>query len=531
MRKFFEPPRAYGLLFMLTLVFRIATALPLTQAGYMDASYAIHVAANVARGDGLIENVLWNYLDHPAGLPHPSNLYWMPLPSLLIAPFFALFGMAYHVAQIPFILLSSFLPLFAFYLARRIFARDDYAWTAALFTAFSGFYTIYWVSPDNFTPFALTASVGLYFIARGVETRSARYFFIAGLLAALSHLARADGLLLLPVVPIALVLNKSTRSFKFVGLLTVSCVLGYLLLMSPWFLRNWLVIGTPYPSAGTQTLWLTNYDELFRLTSDLSAQRYLAWGIGNIVQSKLSAAGMNVLIVAFGALQIFLAPFAIIGLWQLRRKIELLSFFIYAALLYLAMTFLFTFPSTHGSMLHSSAALLPFLAVAAPLGIDTLVQWIARRRRTWQLAQAALVFRGGLIVLALFLAIFLYAQGVYPIGASSDVALWNERDAAYPPIAQWLAVNARAEDVVMTVDPPSFANVSQRRVIVIPTDDVAAVFVAAQTYNARWLILQFDHPAPLNDLYRARVTVPGLRRVADFRDGGGKPAYLFEVVR
>ncbi|MEW5719877.1 MAG: hypothetical protein AB1817_14710, partial [Chloroflexota bacterium] len=157
MKMWLTPPRTYVSLFFITLIFRIATALPLTYAGYMDASYAMHIAENLARGRGFVEEVLWNYLDNPAGLPHPSNLYWMPLPSILIAPFFALFGASYRVAQIPFVVLSSLLPLFTFYLTRKFFARDDYAWIAALFTAFSGFYTIYWVSPDNFTPFALTA--------------------------------------------------------------------------------------------------------------------------------------------------------------------------------------------------------------------------------------------------------------------------------------------------------------------------------------------------------------------------------------
>ena len=169
MRIWFAAPRAYLLLFIITLTFRFATALPLQQAGYMDASYTMHVAENLARGRGFVEEVLWNYLDNPSGLPHASNLYWMPLPSLLIAPLFAVFGAAYRIAQIPFILLSSLLPLFAFYVSRRIFQRDDYAWVSALLTAFSGFYTIYWVSPDNFTLFALTAALCLYAIARGVE--------------------------------------------------------------------------------------------------------------------------------------------------------------------------------------------------------------------------------------------------------------------------------------------------------------------------------------------------------------------------
>ena len=526
-------PRAYFLLAAIVLIFRIATALPLEQAGYMDASYTIHVAENLARGQGFIENVLWNFLDNPAGLPHPSNLYWMPLPSLLIAPFFAILGVSYHVAQIPLIILSSFLPLFAFYLARRIFARDDYAWAAALFTAFSGFYTIYWVSPDNFTPFALAASICLYLIARGVETKSARYFFSAGILAAFAHLSRADGLLLLAVVPIALFTHTPTRSFRTILLFTFYLLLGYLLLMSPWFLRNYLAVGTPYPSAGTKTLWLTNYDELFRLADDLTWQRYLAGGIGNILGSKAYALGLNLVIVTFGALQIFLAPFAVIGAWQLRRHIQLLPFFIYAALLYLAMSLVFTFPSTHGSMLHSSTALLPFLAVTVPLGIDVTIRWMARRRRTWNVAQAALVFRAGFIGLAIFISVFFYARGVFDFAGSDagDIPLWNQRDAEFAPIAQWLDQNARADDMVMTVDPPSFYNVGHRRAIAIPTDSVDAVFQAAQRYGARYLILQPDHTAPLNDLYHEKVMVDGLTKITTTPDALGRPVTLYEMMR
>ncbi len=529
MKTWFAPPRAYLLLFLITLAFRLATALPLTYAGYMDASYAMHVAENLGRGRGFVEDVLWNYLDNPAGLPHPSNLYWMPLPSLLIAPFYAFLGISYRVAQIPFILISSLLPLFTFYLSHKIFRRNDYAWAAALFTTFSGFYTIYWISPDNFAPFALTASIGLYVIARGVETKSARYFFLAGVLAGLSHLARADGLLLLAVVPLALYAARSMHNaLRF----TAACFLGYLIVMMPWFLRNYLVIGTFYPSAGTKTLWLTSYDELFRLADDLSWQRYLAWGIQNILASKLRAAWWNLLVVAFGVLQIFLLPFAIIGLVQLRRRTEFLPFFIYAGTLYLAMTLVFTFPSMRGTMLHSSAALLPFLAIAAPPGIDAFVRWMARRRRTWKAEQAGLIFRIGFIVLSIFLAILVYAQGVFPIGSgSSDIPLWNLRDIEYAPIARWLDENAHADDIVMVVDPPSFYNVSHRRAIVIPTDSIEAIFQAARKYTARYLILQFDHPRPLGEVYQGSATIPGLTRLAEFRDGAGRPTILFELTR
>jgi hypothetical protein len=45
------------------------------------------------------------------------------------------------------------------------------------------------------------------------------------------------------------------------------------------------------------------------------------------------------------------------------------------------------------------------------------------------------------------------------------------------------------------------------------------------------LILEYDHPKPLADLYQERESVPGLERVADFRDGLGRPAVLYRVAQ
>lgn len=540
MFRFLARSNPYLVLFVLTLAFRILTALPLVQAGYMDASYAVHVAENLARGRGFVEDVLWNYLDQPAGLPHPSNLYWMPLQSILIAPFFLLWGVSYHAAQVPYILLSSFVPLVAFHLARKIFLRDDFAWAAGLFTTFSGFYTIYWVSPDSFATFALFASLCLYTIARGVEENSARLFVLAGILVALSHLARADGVLLLAVVPIALYL-KSSRNLVYVFRFTLYAFAGYLLLMTPWFVRNYLTLGTLYPSVGTKSMWLVNYDELFRYADDLTPERYLASGIGSVLQPKLIVAIYNLIVI----LGTPIAPFALIGVWQLRRRVELLPFFIYTALLYLALTIAFTFPSRHNSILHSASALVPFLALAAPAGIQTAVAWVAQRRRAWNVIQASRFFLIGFVGIALVFSLYTWEGSVFGLTnragdylrarlgaarASSTNVLWNERDLHYPPIAQWLDLHARQNDGVMVVDAPAFYNVSHRRAIMIPTDqDTTAILRAAQKYGARFLILEFDHPSPLKDLYSLRSEISGLTRVADFRDALDRPVTLYQI--
>lgn len=519
----------YWIVFLISLAFRVATALPLTQPGYMDASYSMHIAEQLVRGRGLVEEVLWNYLDNPAGLPHPSNLYWMPLTSFLIVPFYAVFGVSYRVAQIPFIMLASVLPVFAFYLGRKIFERDDYAWAGALFTLFSGFFTIYWVSPDNFAVFALVASGCLYLIGRSVETKSTRIALFAGIFIGLSHLTRADGLLLLGIAPLLVLIHRVTwrdalRVLVFIGV-------GYLVVMTPWFIRNWLVTGTLLASAGAKTVWLMNYDELFRFADDLTPARYFTMGTSAILSTKLNAASLNVFILAFSSLVVFLAPLGLLGLWRLRRRIEFQASALYAILLYSVMTLVFTFPSGRGTLFHSMSALVPFFALAVAPGLDSTVGWIARRRRTWNAQQATLVFRSGFIVLAAGFSIYLYGNAIWggALGNQIEVPLWNNRNQSYPEVARWLEQHANPDDVVIAVNPVEFYNQSHHRAIVTPTDGLDAVLVAAHKYNARYLILEFDHPASLNDLYRAGVPVTGLDLVTKFNDWRGNPAFLFEI--
>jgi 4-amino-4-deoxy-L-arabinose transferase-like glycosyltransferase len=526
--------RPYLLLTLLVLLLRLVTALPLERAGYMDASYTQHVAGHLARGRGFTQEVVWNYLEEQKTIPGPSNLYWLPLPSMLAGGAMALFGISYRAAQIPFLFLSLIPPLFAFDLARRLYQRDDYAWMAGLLTACSGFYTIYWVSPDNFTPFAVAADLALLCIALGVWKKNARLFFLAGICAGLAQLARADAALLLLVALFLLLGHWRAVGGKFLGRAMLTLCVGFVLLLAPWLVRNYFVIGTPFAPGSARTLWLLNYDEFFSYdVARLTFARYLAWGLGNIVASKLNALGFILLVVLFGVWQIFLAPFAAVGFWGMRARVELQAAFLYLVLLVLAMAFVFTFPATHGSMLHSATALVAYGAVAVPPGLDAAVAWVARRRRRWNVAQAQTFFRVGAVALALFFSLYLYAQGVWiPPGKGATSPLWNQRDVEYAAIDRALDARGVPDEIpVITVDPPSFINETGRRSIYMPTESVNAIFDAARQFGARYLVLQYDKPVTMRALYDGHATVEGLNKIATVQDGLGRPVTLFEITR
>src|SRR5262249_21553258 len=142
------PKRIYVLLWAVSLFTLSVAAESVTFPGYMDSAYYYHVAANLASGRGLVEDFIWNYLSGMPDLPAPANLYWMPLTSFVATPGMKLLEPSFRAAQMPFILLASFVPLMTFWLGLRLLGDGRPALLAAFLTLFAGFYFGYWVAVD-----------------------------------------------------------------------------------------------------------------------------------------------------------------------------------------------------------------------------------------------------------------------------------------------------------------------------------------------------------------------------------------------
>ncbi|MFN2121495.1 MAG: hypothetical protein ACK2T0_13990, partial [Anaerolineales bacterium] len=77
--------RSYVLLAVLGAGLSVAVARFQPFPGYLDADYYFGGGLQLAAGKGFTEPYLWNYLDQPVALPHPSHTYWMPLASMIAA--------------------------------------------------------------------------------------------------------------------------------------------------------------------------------------------------------------------------------------------------------------------------------------------------------------------------------------------------------------------------------------------------------------------------------------------------------------
>jgi hypothetical protein len=513
--------------FTLALLMRGLAALPQTQPNYMDAAYYTVGGQRLAQGYGFNDPYVWNYLDQPTAVPRPSHLYWMPLPSILVAGSQALLGVNYRAAQLPFVALAALLPVIAYTVAWQLSAKRRHARLAALLTIFSAYYLPYWGVPESFAPYAVFGSLVLYWsigdrstgnqLIGNWSTGQSGRWLAAGACAGLAHLSRADGfLLLIPALSLQMARQKAAGGrTKFFSPHPSSFILifsGYLLVMTPWFLRNLSVIGAPLSSAGAQAAWLCNYDELFSYGVRFDVNHLLGCGLDQVVLTRLNGVASGVVHLMAENGLIFMALPIAIGLWHTRRVALIRGALIYLGLLFGVMTIVFTFAGDRGGLFHSTGALLPFFYAAAPIGLDALIGWIAARRRTWQVAPARTVFAIASIGLAIGLSWFVYRGRV--LGADVTAPVWNQADQVSITIGHAVIDRGEIDPIVMVNNPPLFTYLTGLRSIVIPNGDEAMLLAAARQFGAQWVVLDANRPAGLAGLYAYPTGDPRFQAVA-----------------
>lgn len=507
--------RHYFLLAVLGLIVVTVVAAFQSTPGYMDADYYYAGGLQLANGHGFTEPYLWNYLDNPTGLPHPSNAYWMPLASLLAAAGSALFGPAsWLAARIGFLVVAAIVPPLTAALAWSFTSRRDLALVSGLLGVFSAFYLPFLPVTDTFGLYMVLG--GLFFL---LLSRTSSLFarislplisILLGVIAGLMHFTRADGLLWLLLAFMAIFLDRgdsvfSPKRFKVYAWRTALILTGYLLIMGPWFVRNYFAFGAPLGPGGAKMLWLTAYDQLFAYPP--SQLTFAAWwqsGIASIMKARAWALGINLERTLAEQGEIFLLPLIGLGLWHLRHNLAVKMAGIAWLLTLAAMTLAFPYAGARGGFFHSGAALQPVWWALAPVGLDRVIAW-GKRRRGWDAAQAGMVFRPALVGLAVLLSAGLVwgkvigmdstkaSQTVFSPGAGVPQPgyLWSQENTAYRQIDSYLIeLGASHDDVIMVANPPGFYLASGNSTLAVPDGDIHTLMEVARLYGATYLILE-----------------------------------------
>ncbi len=474
------------LLGLLGLLVALGVACLQEVPGYMDADYYQAGGKQLASGKGFNEPYLWNYLDDPSGLPHPSHAYWMPMASLLAAIVPALFGStSFFLSRIPFYVAAACIPPVTARLAYSLSSRRSHAIAAGLLAVFSGFYLPFLVTTDTFALYMLFGGLFFLLLNRKQEKTAGLLWYplLTGMLAGLMHLSRADGLLwLLLGLAACWLFPKSGGGLRKVLMASGATLSGYLLVMAPWFARNLSAFGAVLAPGGSRMLWLTSYDQLFSYpASQLTFQSWWGSGVPALLGDRAWALGMN--LATFASVQggILLLPLILTGAWTLRQDKRVRMAGLGWLITFLVMTVVFPFAGARGGFFHSGAAVQPLLWALEPTGLERLLEW-GRERRGWKLDQARPVFLAGTVLLMVIVT-----------GAVLLMRLpgWKNEATAYSQInAALVLAGMEKAEVVMLSNPPGFHLVAGNPAIAVPDGDVETIFALAERYEARYLVLE-----------------------------------------
>lgn len=475
------------LLCFLALLIGGVISTQLGHPGYTDAFYYFNAGKNLAVGRGLTDDALWTFIGEPATLPAPSHLYWMPMPSIIAGVSMSLWGASFKGAQVLFIPFYAGLVGLTYWLTIRLGGSRRSAWIASLCALGSGYFLPYWFTTETFSPYGLLGAGALIGIGLGRATGKVRFFGLAGTLCGLAHLTRNDGLLLIvclmgaalwPGLP-----GARSRRAAFIGLA------AYLLVMLPWFGRMMQVSGAILPAGGLETAWMRSYDEIANYPPEIAFSDFWAWGLDNIVRSRLEALILNGQTFLLVEGMILFAPLMLVALWQRRRDPMLSGFWLYMPALHITMTVVFPFPGTRGGLFHSAAALLPFWMALGVLGLEGVIAWAAKKRR-WRANEAKLIFSSLALLWIGYLSLSVTLGKINAWGGTLYAEL------KLPPDA-----------VVMVNDPSAVYYFKELGGVVLPNAAPAAIPEIARRYGVTHVVVDAGRTPPMEDLWRG-VNLP-----------------------
>jgi hypothetical protein len=538
--------RYYAALFTISVILFLGIATQESVPGYMDADYYYANGLRIANTGFWNEPFLWNYLDDPEGLPHPAFTYWMPMAGIISAMGITLTGLNnFWGAKLGFVMIASSLPPLTANLAFTITPKRWAALLAGALALFSGFYYAYLPTTETFGIYMILGSIFFLLVlklqkdANKVDTKSNSHqkiekdykndsltsppcvYLLMGLIVGLMYLTRADGIIWLGMGLAAILLQVLNRykngnrkddrkgRLSFLWFPLVLSLSAFLIIVSPWFLRNLFNFGSIFAPGSGRAIWLTAYDELYAFpASQLTIERWLSSGVAEILRARVWALGLNTLTAFAVQGSIFLAPLIVTGLWTKRNDWRVSVGASGWLVSFLAMTLVFPFQGARGGFFHAGAGFQPLFWALVPAGLLVFIHWVSRFRN-WEVTRSIKLSGVGIVGIAIIMTVFVTWQRLMPDDRSAPG--WGKSELAYQDVEAYLEdLDVPSEVVVMVNNPPGYYAMTGRQAIVIPDGDLPTSLLAARKYRARYLILDENYPQGLSEIYLSPGDYPGI---------------------
>lgn len=492
-------PRSFWGILLAALIVRFIVAVVAPHPGISDSNHYYNLARNLADGRGFVIDYIWQYHTPPLDVTHPTD-YWMPLPALAPAVMLSLFPDQLLAALIPSVIVGTLIIALTYALAAHVGLGVDARILAMLGVVFLPEFVLNSARTDTTLLYVLFVGVAALMLYRGMNGQPWA-LFIAGMAAGLAQLSRQDAIMLAPAFVLTVIAYWRWGDWPLPWRHLLLIPLGWVLVLSPWLVRNYQTFGYLLPSGAGRTLFMTSFIDQFTYGRDLTLDHYLSWGWGNILSNIAVQALANVR-MSYLLLDVLMPVTAFIGLGLIvaRRERKILLMVVFPTLavvgLFLSYSFLTPFHTQGGSFKKSYMLLIPFLSVVSAYAITQL---IANRR---------LMFAVGWVG-----ALFMLANAFQLIRSDFTLArAFNQSNADFvAEVAQYGDVNGDGEIIIMTQD-PFMINYHGYRALMIPSDPRDMILEAAYRYNVDYIQMPADRAA-LDELYDGSQTDPRLELI------------------
>jgi hypothetical protein len=535
-------------LYVLALAVRLLVAREIPFATAEPALYYVDVAANLVGGDGLVSDSVWSFATAPLVVPKPAFELWLPMSTFVSAAAMWLIGSSFWAAQVGGAFLGAAVAPLAWGIGREAANAQGLgsrrggavALTSGLLAAMISPLVLAAVVPDSYTPFTVFVLAAALLVPRVTGARNG-YDDIAppsivaglglGLLMGLAYLSRQEviwlGLTVLIIQAWVLRWHPSGARLREAARRLWPVVLGGLVVVGPWLLRNQLELGSAFPGQAVENLFLVENADIFAYRDRPDAATYLAQGISVVLTNPLRAAWDNLLnVIVFPAFPVGVAGLiALVGMRRalaLRRPTALVVVLLSGLLTFLSVVLLFPVATLWGTFLHSSGPLLVALGVVAALGGDALLArisaWRGWARPNVIIAPIALL---SVTVLLLLLQVRLFSE--QSLGAKNRYAALSATLAA---VAQERGVTQPR--TIITDHPMWLAEATDGYAVALPDEALDAVVELGTIFATDWLVVVDERGR-----YPQALLEPGAARclasdpVPLEADGGG--AWLFQL--
>lgn len=464
----------YVIVLAAALGVRLGYARLATFPGHADPAFYFTVARNLATGRGVEIDYIWHFRTMPPAITHPGNDYWPPLTPLVMSGSMIVLGPSMLAALLPGILTGLALSPVVWLWSKACSSSGAAALGAACLVLLEPNLLTASLNSDSVAPFAFFVSVALYAMTKGLD--DARFFLLAAVSAALGHLTRLDGFLLMPTL-LGVILTSAHSRRARLGYLALAPLL-YLAVLAPWLLHNRATVGAFLPPASQALAFVTEYEDLFASTKEASLRTFLDQGLSVIAWRKVDAALRNITLLWFlgGVLWVLGAAGIVLRGIRPGRRAELRPYAPSLAFLAVLVVFHTLMPFSFG-MSNSALALLPFLVLASG---DAL-------HRALRSATLALLVMG--LLGAHYCARALVMAGTF-VTVNNRV---GEQLAPLKTILEQDRGRAHGEDTVVMTRIPWEVNLSTGyRAVQIPNDDLETILAIARRYRVNYVLL----PAP-----------------------------------